>query len=165
MPLNPELLSDIIYSYTSGGDSGSFNFESTQEQNDFWEWFSENAEELTSNNNLNDLVDDNTYYAGNCYGNSQAIALKHSKSYYEGFVLSKGFYIRHGFNFSDGNLQDFTIHYNKDNFREDNGHLPNHYVGIRIPNNFISDNRNADITTNYLNIDPLLLNYYRSTID
>ena len=165
MPIEIELLNEIKISYQLAQDSGSFIFESKEEENAFWSWFKNKANVLTANNNLDDLEDDFTYVAGNCYGNSQVVMQHHNKNYFEGFVLNKDSYLRHGFNFSFDQVQDFTVHYNKSSFREDNGDLPDTYIGIRIPMDFVRNNRNVDFDTNYINIDPLLLDYYRSLIN
>jgi hypothetical protein len=55
---------------------------------------------------------------GNCFGNSQKVAIEEQIEYCEGFCKVNGTYILHGFNIFDNCVIDSTVQSNPNNFND-----------------------------------------------
>ena len=161
MPLSDDLIDSIRTEIESGiHPQDAFPDIPTNEREDFWNWFRENGEEFNANHDVS-FDPDTSILSGRCFGNSQTITYLDGPDYYEGFAKIKNQMIYHGFNAEGNIIKDFTVLNNKETFRdEDNPLLPNHYIGVRIPLDFLVDQRKQQIEAQYMNIDPVLFDYY-----
>lgn len=125
----------------------------------FWRWFQENSStfrELATPGNLHDQ----RYLAGRCFGNAQAVAISEKFCYLEGFASRDGSFIFHGFNVYDGSVVDVSVLNHPDDFEIHFGSLPNLYIGVEIPLEFVNQINGIALDQNNININPLLYSYY-----
>jgi len=125
----------------------------------FWQWFEDKGSifrEVVSPENLFDK----RYLSGRCFGNAQSAAIGNNFRYLEGFASRDGSFIFHGFNIHNGTIIDITALNHPDAFRNHFGALPNHYMGVEIPLDFIEQSNGASLAENSMNISPLLFSYF-----
>lgn len=128
---------------------------------DFWAWFRENSAVYTELDIPDNLTDDK-YIAARCIGNSQVAAIENGISYMEGFATNGNGnrFIFHGFNLIGENVVDVTAINHPENFEVDFGGVPNYYVGLNIPHEFVNEINGGAILQNHINIPPLLYQFY-----
>lgn len=152
-------------------ENSMYEFNSTEEEQSFKEWFIENAKEYEINPSFkfSSEIMQQIVPAG-CYGNSQYIAIKTQAHYVEGLVLANGKYtfnelIPHGFNTIKNKVIDYT--YKKVNQVSPQclPKMPTKYWGVEIPKEYIlisngnSRNKPQDFHR------PLLLQYWRDIVE
>ncbi len=149
-------VSEIRRDYQSGPDNQMIDLSDPTRSKQFWEWFESRAIDLdVCDSPSEDLINDSNI-PGRCYGNAQIITVNNGLEYYEGFVKNKDSFLMHGFNVSNGKVQDYTALSNSKDFTSWNGKPASQYCGVKIEKGFI-DKYNADyIEQNYFNIPPLL---------
>lgn len=128
----------------------------------FIDWFEVNgtfyAKQASSISN--DLIV-NCSTAGNCFQNSQLIALQNKDfNYYEGVLrtIKSKTLTHHGFNIKDQCVIDVTFLNNKGAYVEELKEENYYYFGVQIETDFISKYPSV-LTAKYLN-NPLLLDYF-----
>lgn len=128
----------------------------------FWEWFHDNCiyfGELFSNA---PPFNTHEFIAGRCFGNAQTVTINNGLDYYEGFVRRKGEYILHGFNLLDGGVLDVTALNNPEHFLGFDGEPTNHYIGVNIPFDLITQYNLNDIQAETVNINCLIYHLFSS---
>lgn len=156
MTISKDQLNSIIYDYNAS--TNELNIPESL-QNEFWEWFKENAEENYINNDI-DFEPDRSLICGKCCGNSQTMSYLEDYSYHEGFLEHNNTFNHHAVNEKGNDLIDFTVLNNKRAFQQEKLGLANHFIGVKIPTTFIIDLNAQQIEEQYMNIDPLLLEYF-----
>jgi len=160
MTIRGLLLTGIKTDFYTSPDSDTLKIPS---DSGFWLWFRDNSERIPLGSKEITIEDHELYKSGNCMGNSQNYAICQELDYYEGFVETHNGLSLHGFTVSAGNVVDVTVLCNKSNFRDLNGNLPNNYYGIQIPLDFVKGNTPDDIESNFINLPPLIYDYYLKT--
>ncbi|MBO9672154.1 MAG: hypothetical protein J7577_01820 [Sphingobacteriaceae bacterium] len=125
----------------------------------FWNWIKENSfvyTELSAPENLSKAK----FLASRCIGNSQVAAIDNEIEYLEGFARRQDRFIFHGFNVAGENVIDVTAINHPNNFEKFFGGVPNYYVGIKIPHEFLNEVNGEAIAENHININPLLYRFY-----
>ena len=158
--LEPAILQQIVYDYQTGQDHETLILDG-QEREDFFEWFGALA--IIYPVSISDPAPFMDAYTrpGRCYGNAQTVALRHGLPYVEGFFLANGNYTFHGFNLLQEDALDVTVRSSPDDYRL-NGHLPEFYCGIVIPDELIATQNGQAIDQNIMNIPHLLQRVFRN---
>ncbi len=149
-------ISEIKSDFQSSPDNQIIDLSDSTKQMAFGEWFEKRSIKLNVCDKPNKSLINKTNIAGRCYGNSQSNALQNEIEYYEGFVKLNGTNIMHGFNVSEGKVQDYTALSNPKEFTDWNGKSPTEYCGVKIEKEFIEKHNGEDLQKNYVNIPPLL---------
>ena len=157
MAISREILSQIMFDFSTGPDTEVLN---VGQDDPFWEWFLENANRYSPCEYLDSLYSDNHALPGNCFGNSQGVALQEGIDYCEGFCRVQENFIFHGFNIFDNCVIDSTVQSNPNNFVDGNNILPNEYYGVIIPANLIENVPNGNSDVNYINRQSKLYDYF-----
>jgi hypothetical protein len=157
MAISIDILTQIMVDFYTGPDSEVLNI---RQEDPFWEWFRANAFRYTPCAYLDTLYSGQNSIAGNCFGNSQKVAVEEQIEYCEGFCKVKGIFILHGFNVFDNCVIDSTVQSNSDIFLDINNALPNEYYGVLVPTDLIEIALDVSNVVNYLNRSSKLLDFF-----
>jgi len=162
MAINREILNQIKFDFYTGADNETLTIDQTDP---FWDWFMTNAGSYSPCEGFDTYYTGQNAITGNCFGNSQKVSIQEGINYCEGFCKVNGIFIFHGFNILDNCVIDSTVQSNPNSFMDRNRNLPTEYYGVLIPNNLIEGNPNEQGVGDFLNRDPLLLDFFRANIE
>ncbi|WP_256004946.1 hypothetical protein [Pedobacter deserti] len=130
-----DILSLIIRNFYSGPDHEYLIIEEAQKEA-FWQWFQYNADHYLVVIQPEKAMN-RKFLPSRCIGNSQIAADDLKIKYLEGFASRGERFIFHGFNAEDNGVVDVTTLNHPQNFLDHFGGLPNLYIGVSIPNDYM----------------------------
>ena len=162
MSINEGVLNRLKRDFHQNRDDETLLFADEVEENLFWDWFQNEAEQYTISNTHNSTLIGAHNIGSRCFGNSQTICYNEDLGYCEGFVLVNDEFVFHGYNLNtDGLVEDYTVLSNPEAF----GTVTCDYYGVKIDKDFICDNNLEVLVDGAMNIPHLLLKYYRQRIN